>query len=144
MKKCTSCGIEKDKSGFTGEKHWCKECCYAYGKRYRELNADKIRESKRLYSHTEKSKEYKKKWNKENVERTRARYLRYKESHLEEVKARSTLYNLIAHGKNDIRKPCEVCGEIKVEAHHDDYSKPLEVKWLCIKHHKELHRNRRN
>lgn len=31
--------------------------------------------------------------------------------------------------------PCEVCAEVKVEAHHEDYSKPLEVRWLCQKHH---------
>lgn len=34
---------------------------------------------------------------------------------------------------------CEVCGE-KAEKHHDDYSKPLEVRWLCRKHHLGLHR----
>lgn len=37
------------------------------------------------------------------------------------------------------RKPCEVCGAIKVDAHHDDYSKPLEVRWLCKSHHMKLH-----
>ena len=37
------------------------------------------------------------------------------------------------------RKPCEVCGETKVEAHHDDYTKPLEVRWLCKRHHAEVH-----
>lgn len=34
-----------------------------------------------------------------------------------------------------ISQPCEVCGALKVEAHHDDYSKPLEVRWLCRPHH---------
>ena len=40
------------------------------------------------------------------------------------------------------RLPCEVCGEAKTDAHHEDYSKPLDVRWLChachIKHEKEL------
>lgn len=35
--------------------------------------------------------------------------------------------------------PCQVCGALEVEAHHHDYSKPLEVTWLCSRHHKELH-----
>lgn len=34
---------------------------------------------------------------------------------------------------------CEKCG-VKAEAHHEDYSKPLEVRWLCKKHHAEAHR----
>ena len=38
-----------------------------------------------------------------------------------------------------IRKPCEVCGELKVEAHHDDYSRPFDVRWLCGHHHREHH-----
>jgi hypothetical protein len=36
--------------------------------------------------------------------------------------------------------PCEVCGALSVEAHHDDYSKPLEVRWLCRAHHAAHHR----
>jgi len=38
-----------------------------------------------------------------------------------------------------VRKPCEVCGESKVHAHHDDYSKPLNIRWLCLIHHRQFH-----
>lgn len=46
-------------------------------------------------------------------------------------------------------QPCEVCGadgtfkdgRREVQAHHDDYNKPLEVRWLCQKHHHEWHMN---
>jgi hypothetical protein len=40
------------------------------------------------------------------------------------------------------KQPCEVCGNMdKVHAHHDDYSKPLAVRWLCPKHHAEWHKS---
>lgn len=34
---------------------------------------------------------------------------------------------------------CEVCGESAVDAHHDDYTRPLDVRWLCRQHHTRLH-----
>jgi hypothetical protein len=40
-----------------------------------------------------------------------------------------------------VREPCAVCGEEKVDAHHDDYSKPLDVLWLCRLHHNRRHRD---
>lgn len=36
-----------------------------------------------------------------------------------------------------IKLPCKICADIRVQAHHDDYSKPLDVEWLCRKHHYE-------
>lgn len=38
-----------------------------------------------------------------------------------------------------VPQPCEVCGAAEVEMHHDDYSKPLEVRWLCREHHMAHH-----
>jgi len=61
-----------------------------------------------------------------------------KKRHPERVNARQRVY--FALKNNRITKGvCEICGNEKVEAHHDDYSKPLEVRWLCRKHHIEFH-----
>lgn len=43
-----------------------------------------------------------------------------------------------------IKQPCVVCGEIKVQAHHPDYNKPLAIVWLCFLHHRKLHSNKLN
>jgi hypothetical protein len=34
-----------------------------------------------------------------------------------------------------MKEPCVACDSEKSEMHHEDYSKPLEVWWLCRKHH---------
>lgn len=55
-----------------------------------------------------------------------------------QYRARYLLNNAIAKGA--IKKmPCVVCGEKKSQGHHKDYSAPLDVIWLCDKHHKEEH-----
>jgi hypothetical protein len=61
------------------------------------------------------------------------------ERYPEKVHARELLEYAVRHGKIK-RLPCEVCGKIKSEAHHDDYSKPYDVHWLCRKHHNEIHK----
>lgn len=37
------------------------------------------------------------------------------------------------------KQPCEVCGATTVDAHHDRYDQPLNVRWLCRTHHVKLH-----
>ena len=37
-----------------------------------------------------------------------------------------------------VRLPCAACGDPKTVAHHTDYTKPLEVQWLCKAHHQAL------
>jgi len=41
---------------------------------------------------------------------------------------------------NVTKLPCQVCGDDKSEAHHEDYSRPLDVVWLCHKHHFQVER----
>ncbi len=38
-----------------------------------------------------------------------------------------------------VRRNFEFCGNPKTDAHHDDYSKPLDVRWLCRGCHKQAH-----
>lgn len=60
----------------------------------------------------------------------------------EKTLARRIVGNAIRDGKL-LRQPCEKCGK-KAQAHHDDYSRPLAVRWLCPSHHAEHHRNERD
>jgi hypothetical protein len=53
-------------------------------------------------------------------------------------KARSQARHAARMGRI-IKTDCEVCGVSPVEGHHTDYSKPLEVRWLCIPHHQAQH-----
>ena len=53
-------------------------------------------------------------------------------------KARRKAYHAIQTGAL-VPQPCEVCGGA-AEAHHEDYAKPLDVRWLCRPHHMAEHR----
>ena len=56
--------------------------------------------------------------------------------------ARAKLYQDVKRALRSgelVREACETCGEIAVEAHHADYSKPLEVRWLCRSCHRRYH-----
>ncbi|WP_353250252.1 hypothetical protein [Salinisphaera sp. T31B1] len=54
-------------------------------------------------------------------------------------KAQIAVGNALRDGRLT-REPCCVCGETKTQAHHEDYSKPLAVVWLCTQHHAMQHR----
>lgn len=69
-----------------------------------------------------------------NAERKR----RYRAKNPEKHAAHLSMRNAIRSG---VLKPapCEVCGEEKVQGHHEDYSEPLSVRWLCKVHHLKAH-----
>jgi hypothetical protein len=65
--------------------------------------------------------------------------LRDKERHPEHHRARELVAKAKKNGKL-IVEPCHKCGAIKkVHAHHEDYSKPLDVKWICPPCHRAEH-----
>lgn len=72
-------------------------------------------------------------------EMARRNGIRWRLKNPEGYKAQTAVGNAIRDGK--LKKgPCAICGGIKnVHAHHSDYSKPLDVKWLCAKCHHRLH-----
>jgi hypothetical protein len=101
------------------EKH--REC----GRRWAEKNRDKVNADSRKYvaNHPEKRAATVKRWQRRNRIK--------RDAHV--------ITNNAIQGGHLIPMPCEVCGS-KAQAHHDDYSRPLDVRWLCPKHHAEHHR----
>ncbi len=87
----------------------------------------------------------------ENAEHNRQRARRYREENLEAIRAKDRARGYrppapeVRKARNAARQlprqGCEICGE-GAHAHHEDYSKPLEVVWLCPRHHGERHQRR--
>lgn len=63
----------------------------------------------------------------------------YAANNPEKIACRKLLAEAIKSGVLT-RQPCQVCGEPDAQGHHEDYSKPLSVWWLCSEHHGERHR----
>lgn len=65
----------------------------------------------------------------------------YRKRNPQKAKAHAMVWHRIRTGEL-VPQPCERCGESKTHAHHEDYTKPLEVTWLCqpchVARHKEL------
>ncbi len=66
-------------------------------------------------------------------------YSEYKKRNPQKAAAHRIVRNAIRRGEMQ-RLACQECGDPKAQAHHADYSKPLDVKWLCHKCHKKEHR----
>lgn len=65
----------------------------------------------------------------------------WRKRHPEKKKVQQAVFIALRNGTLQ-RQPCH-CGDEASEAHHEDYSKPLEVIWLCKKHHAEADKLRR-
>ena len=131
MKKCFKCLSIKPLTDFykhsemaDGHVNKCKEC-----------NKNDVIENreKRLYYYRDYDR---KRGNRQTPEYKK----NYSEKYPNKRKAHHIVNNAI-RSKKLFKEPCEICGSFyRPHAHHDDYSKPLEVRWLCDPHHRKLHR----
>jgi len=103
----------------------CKECRAKQYQKWKEKNKDALRI-------------YQRKWRKKNKKRLDEYMQQYKQEHSKEIKARNTANNHIV----DIQ-PCELCGNPLAIKHHNDYSKPLEIRFLCRRCHWKLHNEKK-
>lgn len=63
---------------------------------------------------------------------------KWNDAHPKEIWAHNAVRSALRRGLIE-RGRCEVCGEEPTDAHHDDYDRPLAVRWLCRRHHQQLH-----
>ncbi len=70
----------------------------------------------------------------------RAKKRAWQRNNREKRAAHKAVESAIARGAL-VRQPCERCGDaVGINAHHEDYSRHLDVMWLCHKHHHERHK----
>ena len=130
MKQCFKCKVEKDLSDFykhkqmaDGHLNKCKACTKKDARTHRNENLERIRKYDRA--------------------RGNRQHRDYKKDYRKKFPAKCRAQNLVASAikkKNLIREPCEECGSSEsVHAHHDDYMRPLKVRWLCASHHRQWH-----
>lgn len=81
-------------------------------------------------------------WKRENRERAREIQRRANNRYPEKNRARGALRRAIKRGDVVRGEKCFEGGDCRgrIEAHHEDYSKPLDVVWLCNRHHNARHR----
>jgi hypothetical protein len=109
-------------------------------KKYVENNKEKISEINKSYraENPDKVSESKKKYYQNNKDKILAAGVEYKNKNPKKRNAHTIVSNSIRDG-HLFRESCSICNEIDAQAHHDDYDKPLNIRWLCRKHHADWH-----
>ena len=122
-----------------------KEEKAAYDKARYQANKEKILAQSATYYQANREKVIAKRatYYQANKEKVVARISKYRKANPEKLKAHTAVASAIRRGKL-VSLPCSECGETKTEAHHYAYDMPLDVIWLCRKHHRQLHKEHRS
>lgn len=111
-----------------------------YAKRDREKNHDKIVARRKTPQAREKMRLLVNLWNERNPEKVRETRKRTKKKYRERTRGQLMIMNEIRRGRLVRPDKCEKCIKVcKPDGHHTDYSKPLEVQWLCKTCHAHQH-----
>lgn len=131
MKRCCTCkqdlpldNFYHDKQTKDGYTRRCKNCDRLHRRKMRKLHPETYKErDKRYYA--------------KNRDRKVAYLADWRERNKHKVAAHIAVRTALQAG-GLVKKPC-FCGIENVDAHHEDYSKPLDVHWLCRRHHVLIH-----
>ena len=134
MRTCRLCSAEKPlvefyahPTGPDGHDTKCKECAKAY-QRMRARTNPAVQEYDRARAKLPHRAALRKTISK-----------RWAEKNPDKKQATTAVNNAVRDGRLT-KEPCFFCGDDnRVHAHHHDYSKPLDVTWLCPKCHHRLH-----
>jgi hypothetical protein len=131
--KCRFCGAlyEATSPQLKHRRRQCMPCSKARAQAYRAMNPEKVKQQYKEYRDLPSTKA-------RSNERRRFSWANDPEDRAK-TQARDALHWEIRAGRI-VKQPCEKCGCAKVHAHHDDYAKPLDVRWLCAAHHREHHK----
>lgn len=102
------------------------------------------RAAQKAYKKSKKGKSAQWRYNHSEAKRQSALRYYYRSAENKKIMYSHTLVWLALKKGQLVRLPCEVCGKPKTHGHHDDYSKPLEVRWLCSVHHAEQHNKQKS
>jgi hypothetical protein len=144
-KKCKICGEVKplnefstySASGYSGYRGECRLCNNARWRAARKAHKNRYYDEN-MNGYADHAKENAKKTYTGNKAAYYERNAEYKRRHPERAEALKLVTAAIRSG-DLVPGPCEVCQQA-AQAHHDDYTQPLVVRWLCRKHHMALHR----
>ncbi len=129
-KVCFKCGLLKELTDFykhpqmaDGHLNKCKEC-----------------NRKDVIENRLKKVDYYREYDKNRGSRQGYEYCKeYRTKYPNKYKAHSLVNYAIKAGRLK-NEECRECGRVEdTHAHHDDYSKPLNVRWLCPPCHKSWH-----
>ena len=133
-KRCPDCAqtkpteeFHKNRSGPGGRESYCKICRNKRSRDFKNKNKDLISAGDKAWRESERGRETK-----------RALQEGYRRRHPEKIRAHNILNTALRDGKIS-KDPCFFCGTEKVQGHHHDYSKPLDVTWLCSQCHSKFH-----
>lgn len=90
----------------------------------------------------ERQYEAQREWCRRNRPRIRERVRGYNARNRDKERARQRVKHALKMGRLTKPDHCDLCGETgRIEGHHADYAKPLEVQWLCSQCHHDVHKS---